>query len=302
MGNLGIASLTYPLELFVSYARQVLLVSPIILIALWVWRKYIWTRLFWILPILIALAFWPLADPRPYKSAQNIDCAQQHCLRIYSANLQGTQSAIDAAANQSNAYDIIGLYEVDPAINLQDISRKFPNHPYIHLLARDPQQNRGRSIALISHYEFTSSAVSLPVTRYFRTYNQTSIIHAKMNLPNHPPLDIIALHPAPPLDSHAAKSRNTIFAETTNRLSNNSRFIILGDFNSVPWSAAFKKIPGRRAGDVRLAHSWPSYNKALSLIIDHIKLGDDIALVHSQVEPDSHGSDHFPISAIIAPQ
>jgi len=88
------------------------------------------------------------------------------------------------------------------------------------------------------------------------------------------------------------------------------RLIIVGDFNSTPWSF------GRRRDDARLGvlrrtrnlFSWPaervSHNKLPApfpvLPIDHIYAGRGWATVSVRRGP-RLGSDHYPVVAVLAP-
>src|SRR5207247_2261402 len=82
------------------------------------------------------------------------------------------------------------------------------------------------------------------------------------------------------------------------------RFVVLGDFNTTPWSVKFSELiqnSGLSETPIGrgLTATWMSKSPLLGLPIDHILVGRDVHIAHQEVGGNI-GSQHFPISAVLA--
>lgn len=110
-------------------------------------------------------------------------------------------------------------------------------------------------------------------------------------------VDVVALHPAPPLSPHYHAARNRmlrLIAEQS--LASGRPTVVAGDLNATPWSSAFSGLAARglrRASGLR--PSWPAdLRGVLGVPIDHVLVSPQWARLGNTVGPDI-GSDHFPV-------
>ncbi|MEQ8405586.1 MAG: endonuclease/exonuclease/phosphatase family protein [Oceanicaulis sp.] len=110
------------------------------------------------------------------------------------------------------------------------------------------------------------------------------------------PVHVSALHPFPPILPGAIAIQRGLFDEVAERAPADGRFLVLGDLNSTVWSPVFDRLPGRRAGDPRFLTTFPAITPVGGIAIDHVLVGDALAVTHYEVGPDL-GSDHRPVLA-----
>jgi endonuclease/exonuclease/phosphatase (EEP) superfamily protein YafD len=76
-----------------------------------------------------------------------------------------------------------------------------------------------------------------------------------------------------------------------------TRVAVCGDFNTVPWSSAFRRLADRGLADLYddswPGYSWPTWNPLLRLPIDNC-LVDGVTVADHRHGPDI-GSDHYPL-------
>ncbi len=81
------------------------------------------------------------------------------------------------------------------------------------------------------------------------------------------------------------------------------RFVVLGDFNTTPWSVRFSELLERSGLSESplgrgLTATWTSRNPLFGLPIDHVLVGRDIQVLDQEVGRDI-ASDHYPVSATL---
>jgi len=112
---------------------------------------------------------------------------------------------------------------------------------------------------------------------------------------------LLATHPYPPYNSKLAQDRRNYYkliAQKARQEKNPT--IIIGDFNTTPWSPLFRKlIKDSGLRDSRLGFgimpTWPTFVPAFMRIpIDHALVSSDIT-VNNRFIGDSKASDHLPI-------
>jgi endonuclease/exonuclease/phosphatase (EEP) superfamily protein YafD len=112
-------------------------------------------------------------------------------------------------------------------------------------------------------------------------------------------VQITSTHPPSPGDPGLRADRDRQLADISAGIDLDRPYIVAGDFNATPWSAAYETVPGARAGDPRFEGTFPAFLGALGLPIDHIKFGGGLVLVDYRAGPDI-GSDHLPLVATFA--
>lgn len=118
--------------------------------------------------------------------------------------------------------------------------------------------------------------------------------------------DVLGVHPVSPIGRNRSRMRDRelkAIAEFV-RERQSERFIVLGDFNTTPWSVRFAELLDRSGLSDSpigrgLTATWTSKNPLFGLPIDHVLVGRDIHVLEQEVGRDI-ASDHYPISATLA--
>lgn len=116
---------------------------------------------------------------------------------------------------------------------------------------------------------------------------------------------ILGVHPAAPLTSVWADERNTQFADLVTYMhSSNLPTVIMGDFNSTPWSPYFTDLMQNAAlTDARIGFglipTWHSHNPLFKIPIDHALLSEGWEVIDFH-RTESIAADHFPIVVELA--
>ena len=116
-------------------------------------------------------------------------------------------------------------------------------------------------------------------------------------------LDILGVHPLAPVDERSAELHRAQHAAYADWATGRSRAVVVGDFNSTPWTATVRAL----LSDGDLANSQRGYGVAptwevgrlWAVPIDHAVHGDDLVVVDRIVGPDL-GSDHRPLLVEVA--
>lgn len=119
-------------------------------------------------------------------------------------------------------------------------------------------------------------------------------------------VDVLGIHPISPLGAKRSRMRDAELHAVAEFVSERQpeRFIVLGDFNTTPWSVRFLDLIDRTglsdsAVGRGLIATWMSKNPLFGLPIDHLLVGRDIHMVQQEVGRDI-GSDHYPVAATVA--
>lgn len=278
----------WPFELFAHFSIQVAICN-LILIAVTV--RF--------LPRLsaAALAFGVVAA-LPVIALSNFErpsggSCDQTCFSVMAANIWTKPDALTALAelSQTHAPDVLAIIEPPKEITRQRLQKLFPDFQTA-LIASPETTGRpmGRSLVMLVRGDPIEETIVLPEDTWNRAY-----ITATVDL-NGQPVTLAALHPIIPVFREGQKKRDALFGHVADALSTTETFIIMGDFNATPWVPAFKRLPGKRAGDPRFTYTWPAQIWPMRVPIDHIKFGGALELVEAETLPDI-GSDHLPIMA-----
>ncbi len=111
-------------------------------------------------------------------------------------------------------------------------------------------------------------------------------------------LNLVLLHPFPPLGHLATIIRNQYLSALSHRISDfNSPLLVCGDFNTTPWSDIFKKFMQKSALDLNhgglLRGTWPTTFFMPNIPVDHC-LSRGLDFIKYDRGPDI-GSDHWPL-------
>lgn len=116
---------------------------------------------------------------------------------------------------------------------------------------------------------------------------------------------LIAVHPPYPNGTRLTALRNGYLLDEAARAGRETGpTIMVGDFNTTPWSPVFDELAALGAlGSAGATHpiypiTWPSFFAPVRIPIDHILVNDHVGIVSYGRGPDL-GSDHFPIRATL---
>lgn len=120
------------------------------------------------------------------------------------------------------------------------------------------------------------------------------------------PVMILGVHPLSPTDRERAVLRDAQMEFASKwAQSQDGRVVVVGDFNSTPWSYPFRRLVAETGlhNSMRghgLAGSFPTYRHPLLRIpIDHLLYSDGLAVVQRTLGPHL-GSDHLPLTVELA--
>lgn len=210
-------------------------------------------------------------------------------LKISSINLLSTNGNEQAVLDliQSQDPDILILLELNERWE-KDLATAIETYPYQKII---PRTSFG--MAMLSKVE---------------VQNTTELNLSPAGIPSllatilfdHQQIQIMAIHPVPPVGQQAFEYRNAQFASIiAMKQVLHENLIIIGDFNSTPYSPYFKQLTNElnlldsRKGFGVLA-TWPTWFPPLKIPIDHCLVSPSIFIKNRAVgEP--IGSDHLPI-------
>ena len=115
---------------------------------------------------------------------------------------------------------------------------------------------------------------------------------------------VISVHPFPPSRKDLAMLRNQQYIELISKInSSTAHTVLVGDFNSAPWSPWFiKLIDSTTLRDAALGfgiiNTWNADIPLLKIPIDHVLISPDIAVLNFK-RASALGADHYPIVATL---
>lgn len=292
--NLGIFNPNWPFELFASFARNILILSPVVLIVSW----RVWRRTFYALLVLAAAAFWPFLTFSKFQAPSHEDCGRDACVSVIFANIHKDENALKnlvvVAGEQSP--DVIGISELPLHLSERNMQELFPAYPNIIVVTTNPEGKVvGSGLALISRYPLTNPEIISVPTLAERFWDRV-ILRADVSLPGEKTANLTLLHPRYPMSPIGSQQRALMLDMAKSAMGESESFILMGDLNMVPWAPDFAGLPGARAGDPRWVYTWDAERPWLAIPIDHIMVGKQIGVVESAVLAGT-GSDHRPIMA-----
>jgi endonuclease/exonuclease/phosphatase (EEP) superfamily protein YafD len=211
-------------------------------------------------------------------------------LRIVSANVHGSMTALEQLAVQAKAYgaDVVATYEVPDGLGPEDVARLFPDLPE-HAI---PSIGRHELKLIRRSMVAARAADAIAYTPYPSSHGV--IMRAQVA-----GVQLVTTHPPSPGDPGLKMDRDTQLGQLRDGLDTSRPFIIAGDFNTTPWGRAYHATPGMRAGDPRFDGTFPASAGWFGLPIDHVKFGGGLVLTDYRAGPNI-GSDHLPLFATFA--
>lgn len=156
--------------------------------------------------------------------------------------------------------------------------------------------------------EKTGSFGSLIFSKYDTIFNHFTLdgfetLEAIIKI-NGQEIRLIAVHPTPPASSKYAKIRNYQYNDLIEKINESDLpTIVMGDFNSSPWSPKFKEILSLT--NLKLTSlgfgietTWNASIPILRIPIDHILVSPEIEVTSFYTGP-FMGSDHYPVIATL---
>lgn len=180
--------------------------------------------------------------------------------------------------------DIVVVQELDPKWRtaLKGFSESYPH--------RLIEPRRGATgMALLSRFPLTGAKINLEADADWFYITATAEVGGRE-------IDLVAMHPPPPVRQRTARTRNHIMKVVGERDASDGPRVIIGDFNCTPWSPNFRKL--RKATGTRdaalgqgLMFTWYPSFLPVAIPIDHVLISPGISVHDYQVGP-SLGSDH----------
>lgn len=215
---------------------------------------------------------------------------RQVILRVLSLNVSFYDRNHDEVVEliQRHNPDIVGLVEVNDRW-VDELSVLDPTYPY-----RALETTSRSGVALLSRLPLDSAKI-----RPFATTRRRFAV-ADLRVEGHP-LTLVVVHAASPVGRARVALRNAqldLLAEI-GQASLDRQVIVMGDFNTSPWSAAFRQLMAQTgwrnaANGFGYRATWPTENWWLGIPIDHHIVSDGI-VVHDFDILGPTGSDHFAV-------
>lgn len=207
-------------------------------------------------------------------------------LLVINVNRSNLDFAAVAKVIRKEDPDFVGLVEVHERW-LDELSVALETYPYRAAVPRD--DNFG--VALYSRYALVlDDVIPQPITE-FPTVRAIAMVHGMR-------LQVAVLHLPPPIGPDWSRARDRHLQQWAKmRQSSTGRFVLMGDFNATPWSAAFRRVlrdAGMRRAGPGIAATWPSALGIFGIPIDHVLIDGQLAPRGVKVGPDV-GSDHRPL-------
>jgi endonuclease/exonuclease/phosphatase (EEP) superfamily protein YafD len=121
------------------------------------------------------------------------------------------------------------------------------------------------------------------------------------------PVAVYGIHPPSPSNPWRSTARNEFMEEAGQVIAEEELpAIVVGDFNSTPWSKAFGLLTGpadltNSQDGFGYSGTWPAHLPGLMRIpIDHLVYDDGLTVVDREVGPELD-ADHRPIRVVVAP-
>ncbi|NCP18928.1 MAG: hypothetical protein GW855_07205 [Erythrobacter sp.] len=277
----------------VSYLAAVLLLAALFVKFRWRWLTVA------LLGLVIAINIWRIW-PYTFLAGTQVSYAEgpqapgARCFSIMSVNVKVKNDGYAQVAEQIRQIDpdVLFLMETDQAW-IDQLEPLLADYPHVD---RHPQPH---AFGLVF-------ATRLPVRKtniVENTHRDTPTLYATVQ-PGTQPVEIIGLHPKPPLPTWNTQMRdeNIVNAgtQTPDRLPN---AVVVGDFNDVPWSRTTTKFRGTgQWRDPRIGRgtypTFPAVFVAAGWPLDQLMLKGDLELQEFEVLP-NNGSDHRALYARI---
>lgn len=238
---------------------------------------------------------WPYWAIAPAQIALAGTTRGADCARVLSLNVQQSNVQYDRVA------DLIAREQPDVLLLMET------NQTWIDRLEPTLSRYRYRLDRPLDNSYGMAFATRLAVERARMVQNtsaNTPTLYATVRMPNGAPLELIGLHPRPPLPGRSTQSRDRNIARAGARTPDNlPNVLAIGDFNDVPWSRTTQNFV--EAGgylDPRVGRgthrTFPSDWLLLGWPLDQIFVKPGLEVATLRVLDDV-GSDHRPLVATV---
>jgi endonuclease/exonuclease/phosphatase (EEP) superfamily protein YafD len=275
-------------EMAVSYLPQIFVLSIFTALGLAAFRP----RLAAAGGMIAAVAALPFLTFSKFDAPSRIDCPPEACLTVITANVFMQSDAmvqLGALAEQEHA-DLVAINETAPRFGQRDFDHHFPAFQRLRTGLDPALPYYSRALTLLSRQPVNQSRKVLPEQAAGRSLMMADLAGRWDGT------RVVIAHPTIPLSSTGAQARNALLDHAGDTAMQSDRFILMGDFNTTPWSPTFRDLPGKRAGDPRFSATWPTFFPIMGITIDHILASENLELVEFKVL-ESVGSDHYPLLA-----
>jgi endonuclease/exonuclease/phosphatase (EEP) superfamily protein YafD len=296
LGRLG--QLAWPFELASHFAVQLLalqLIGTVLLVAL---KRRALAALF--LPF--ALINFLLAAPYLLFADWGAEAAASPTrLKVMSANIHFSRHKVELLEEEIRRINPDVVVLVEPTADYYgDDSPLRQTHPHV-IFHRD---GSGSGIMMASRIGWERASTLILSTSF-----SPSIYATFCPAPERGPagcVQVLGVHPVSPIGAKRARMRDRELRAIADFVRDRQpeRFVVLGDFNTTPFSVRFAELRDRSglsdsAVGRGLTATWNSKNPLFGLPIDHVLVGQEIHILDQEVGRDI-ASDHFPISATLA--
>ncbi len=273
------------LDLFSHFTMQYFCLNFIFFIIVLVLNKKHYLQL---LMILLIFSF-NLANLLPFYQVKNsARTVSSKDIKIVSLNINSQNKDWKPLSNYLKEYnpDIIILTELTPAFGA-DLGVLKNIYPFGKAVMDDG--NFG--IGIISKIPLDKTEI------HRQSSSQIPFITTEIKT-NSTTLNIVAIHPFPPLGSEGTLLRNDYLDQVSQFIQkSDSPTILCGDFNATPWSYPFKKMMAETKLTLPLGSgviaTWPTSLPFLRIPIDHCLTSPTLHILNYSRGPNV-GSDHFP--------
>jgi endonuclease/exonuclease/phosphatase (EEP) superfamily protein YafD len=187
--------------------------------------------------------------------------------------------------------DVIGVTELDPAW-ARELTQRLP--AFSHRLA--VPQDDAYGIGLFSRLPLDD-----PRVERFPAEDGPPTIVSRLRPPGAEALTLVVTHVHTPFAGSIHEHHLDALADARPRLG--ARLAVCGDFNTVPWAAAFRRLADTGLTDVYdgdvPGYSWPTWSPLLRLPVDNCLVGGGLR-VKAHAHGSDIGSDHYPLIVDLA--
>ncbi len=219
--------------------------------------------------------------------AEGRKISSDNVLRTFYANInsQNTTKEVLVSYLQARQPDIVFLVEVNNSW-AQELTKLKPHYPFSEIILQE--NNFGLGVL---------SKTPLEVENIF--VDRENMIPALFLKTQSPlgSLNLVLLHPFPPLGKYASLVRNQYLVTLSHRIKDiYSPTLVCGDFNTTPWSFIFKEFLQNSELELnngKTPITWPTTRFFPGIPIDHC-LVKGLGITRYETGPDI-GSDHWPL-------
>jgi endonuclease/exonuclease/phosphatase (EEP) superfamily protein YafD len=242
------------------------------------------------------------SEVRSRDAISYVSAAHLHILH-YNLDLTAPDHAAAFRFVRDQQADIVFLQELTPAL-AEQLAAELPTYRVVYAI---PLENTHGSALLLP------VASTLEVVRAWEIHLPESsprpLLAATLAVDGRP-LTLLSLHVVRPKDAYTEEIQAAEYAAVASWARDQRRqtglpLLIIGDYNTTPWSARFQRLmaeSGLRDSSAGFGYqpTWPAYAPApLAIPIDHALVSPEIAVLARAVGPDL-GGDHTPLRVTIA--